>query len=90
MKKYKPIYDFLFVIPCLKKKKRNFKKQWTRELIIFTGISNDIYLSYLPTPPLVQDMTRSQFFKQSLTGFNSEFSFSLTSCLTKAEEPILP
>ena len=33
--------------------------------------------------------TRS-IFKQSLTGFNSEFSFSETSCLTKAEEPSLP
>ena len=28
--------------------------------------------------------------KRSLTGLNSEFSFSLTSCLTKAEEPSLP
>ena len=33
--------------------------------------------------------TRSTF-KWSLTGLNSEFSFSLTSCLTKAEEPSLP
>ena len=33
--------------------------------------------------------TRS-IFKWSLTGFNSEFSFSLTSCLTKTEEPSLP
>ena len=33
--------------------------------------------------------TRS-IFKQSLTGLNSEFSFSYTSCLTKAEEPSLP
>ena len=32
--------------------------------------------------------TRS-VFKRSLTGFNSEFSFSYTSCLTKAEEPSL-
>ena len=30
--------------------------------------------------------TRS-IFKRSLTGLNSEFSFSQTSCLTKAEEP---
>ena len=30
--------------------------------------------------------TRS-IFKRSLTGLNSEFSFSSTSCLTKAEEP---
>ena len=45
---------------------------------------------YLPTPPLGQDMTKS-IFKRSLTGFfYSEFSFSLTSCLTKAEEPSLP
>ena len=33
--------------------------------------------------------TRS-IFKQSLTGLTSEFSFSKTSCLTKAEEPSLP
>ena len=43
-----------------------------------------------PTPPLGQDMTQGQFFKRSLTGLNSEFSFSYTSCLTKAEEPSLP
>ena len=35
-------------------------------------------------------MTQGQFFKRSLTGSNSEFSFSYTSCLTKAEEPSLP
>ena len=29
-----------------------------------------------PTPPLRQDMTQGQFFKRSLTGLNSEFSFS--------------
>ena len=29
------------------------------------------------------------FFKRRLTGLNSEFSFSYTSCLTKAEEPSL-
>ncbi len=29
-----------------------------------------------PTPPLGQDMTQCQFFKRSLTGLNSEFSFS--------------
>ena len=34
-------------------------------------------------------MMQGQFFKQSLTGLNSEFSF-LTSCLTKAKEPNLP
>ena len=34
-------------------------------------------------------MTQCQFFKRSLTGSNSEFSFSYTCCLTKAEEPCL-
>ena len=48
------------------------------------------FLSYLPTPPLGQDMTQGRFFKRSLTGLNLEFSFSYTSCLTKAEEPSLP
>ena len=33
--------------------------------------------------------TRSIFFKWSLTGLNSEFSFFQTSCLTKAGEPSL-
>ena len=33
--------------------------------------------------------TRS-IFKRSLTGVNSEFSFSSTSCLTNAEEPVYP
>ena len=49
-------------------------------------INNPIY----PTPPLGQDMTQGQFFKQSSTGLNSEFSFSETSCLTKAGEPSQP
>ena len=35
-----------------------------------------IYIHIYPTPPLGQDMTQGQFFKRSLTGLNSEFSFS--------------
>ena len=53
-------------------------------------ISMICMLSYLPTPPPGQDRTQGQFFKRSLTGLNSEFSFSYTICLTKAEEPSLP
>ena len=49
-------------------------------------LSDPIY----PTPPLGQDMTQGQFLKRSLAGLNSEFSFSLTTCLTKAEEHSLP
>ena len=55
-------------------------------LIIWVSFVYPIYL----TPPLGQDMTQGQFFKRSLAGLNSEFSFSKTSCLTKAEEPSLP
>ena len=40
-----------------------------------------------PTPPLGQDLTKGQFLSG---GLNSEFSFSYTSCLAKAEEPCLP
>ena len=35
----------------------------------------NVYHIY-PTPPFGQDMTQDQFFKRSLTGLNSEFSFS--------------
>ena len=46
-------------------------------------------LSYLPNPSARTGYDTGSVFKQSLTGLNSEFSFSLTSCLTKAEEPSL-
>ena len=51
-----------------------------RMLIIYTLFTN-------PSVRVGYD-TRS-IFMRSLTGFNSEFSFSYTSCLTKAEEPSL-
>ena len=40
------------------------------------SVIQNIARYYLPTPLLGQDMTQGQFFKQSLTGLNSEFSFS--------------
>ena len=53
-------------------------------------IQNILYLKILFTNPSARAGydTRS-IFKRSLTGLNSEFSFSYTSCLTKAEEPSL-
>ena len=42
----------------------------------YSQVHPDLELSYLPTPPLGQDMIQGQFFKRSLTGLNSEFSFS--------------
>ena len=48
-----------------------------------------LVLSYLPNPSAQAGYDTRSIFKQSLTGLNSEFSFSLISCLTKAEEPSL-
>ena len=47
-------------------------------------------LSYLPNPSAREGYDARSIFKRGLTGLNSEFSFSYTSCLTKAEEPSLP
>ena len=53
-------------------------------------------IAIIETPIHIYQLLRSGriwhkvIFKQSLIGLNSEFSFSLTSCLTKAEEPSLP
>ena len=47
-------------------------------------------LSYLPNPSARAGYDTRSIFMRSLTGLNSEFSFSYTSCLTKAEEPSLP
>ena len=43
-----------------------------------------------PTPSTRAGYDTRSIFKRSLTGLNSEYSFSSTSCLTKAEEPSLP
>ena len=59
-------------------KKRNFgiiKKYRGITLTLNVYIYIYIYI-YTPTPPLGQDMTQGKLFKRSLTGLNSEFSFS--------------
>ena len=53
-------------------------------LFVFYGISN-----IFTDPSARPGYDTRSIFKRSLTGLNSEFSFSLTSCLTKAEEPSL-
>ena len=53
----------------------------------FTTVGNLIHI-YQPLHSGRYD-TRS-IFKWSLTGLNSEFSFSKASCLTRTEEPSLP
>ena len=59
--------------------------------VIHTPASFPIWslLLYLPNPSTRAGYDTRSIFKRSLTGFNSEFSFSLISYLTKAEEPSL-
>ena len=59
------------------------KKVWK----LIEGIT---YLPYLPTPSARAGYDTRSIFKRSLTGFNSEFSFSETCCLNKVEESSLP
>ena len=49
-----------------------------------------LYYPYLPPPFARAGYGTRSIFKRSFTGLISEFSFSETSCLTKAEEPSLP
>ena len=48
--------------------------------------SPDVPFTLFTNPSTRAGYDTRSIFKRSLTGFNSEFSFSLTSCLTKAEE----
>ena len=45
---------------------------------------------YLPNPSARAGYDTRSIFKRSLTSLNSEFFFSKTSCLAKAEESSLP
>ena len=58
--------------------------------VIFCLVTIGNGLSYSPNPSARAGYDSRSIFKQSLTGLNSEYSFSLTSCPTKAEEPSLP
>ena len=49
-----------------------------------------VYISIFTTPSGQAGYDTMSIFKWSWIGLNSEFSFPLTSCLTKAEEPSLP
>ena len=51
------------------------------------GFMGSNFFIILTTPSAWAGYDTRSIFKRSLTGLNSAFSFSLTSCLTKAEEP---
>ena len=88
---------FRIYIPNIVEQRMNFKTSKNKVSFIawdiFFEMSNftvflDLTIFTIPSAWAGYD-TRS-IFKQRLTGLNSEFSFSETSCLTKAEEPSLP
>ena len=60
--------------------------------ILTEEIREEIYnsLTIFTNPSARVGYDTRSIFKRSLTGLNSVFSFSETSCLTKAEEPSLP
>ena len=60
---------------------------------IFRGTFSDSFrqnLSIFTNTSVRAGYDTKSIFKRSFTGLNSEFSFSETSCLTKAEEPNIP
>ena len=64
-------------------------RRWPNRSWGLFGLESAIDWSYLPKPLRSGGMWHKVIFKRSLTGLNSEFSFSWTSFLTKAEEPRL-
>ena len=58
-------------------------------LLIHTGVTVLLLVILFTNPSARAGYDTRSIFKRSLTSFNSEFSFSLNSCLTKAEEPSL-
>ena len=68
-----------------------YSRQCQRSLCLSSGerTFTFMFLSYLPNPSARAGYDTRSIFKRSWTGLNWEFSFSSTSCLTKAEEPSL-
>ena len=57
---------------------------------VFLCICRCVCMYLLTNPSTRAGCDTRSMFKWSLTGLNSEFSFSLTGCLIKAKEPDLP
>ena len=64
------------------------KQNKTREFFQTVDVSV-LFNVFISSCTCIGCNTRS-IFKQSLTGFNAEFSFSYTGCHTKIKEPSLP
>ena len=60
------------------------------EVVFSVFYTHSYMISIFTNPSARTGYDKRSIFKQSLTVLNSEFSFSWTSCLTKAEETSLP
>ena len=65
----------------LTKKDGKLSKFWSLEIGTSASVCVCMYIYiyiyiYIYTLPFEQDVTQGQFFKQNITGLNSEFSFS--------------
>ena len=62
-----------------RERERDWERKWQKMTINKSMFKEKLHISVFPyslTLSLGQDMTQGHFFKQSLTGLNSEFSFS--------------
>ena len=62
--------------------KRELKEVWidinptfSKTEPAYTATPHEVAICIYPTSPYELDITQGQFFKQSLTGFHSDFSF---------------
>ena len=78
-------YSIVMVGGNTEKSPRDLKR-----LVVTQSSVKDHQLTIFTNPSSRVGYDTRSVFKRSLTGLNSEFSFSQTSCLTKAEEHSLP
>ena len=93
------IYIYIYINPCfcMSKPVYLYVRSLYPSLSIYLSILVCSYLTIdysmfiiFTTPSARAGYDTRSIFKRGLTGWNSKFSFSETSCLTKAEEPSLP
>ena len=87
------LYQYLKIMDKLKQRHQSFTEPWLNSFERFLKSSKSFKrfsIIILTNPSARAGYDTRSIFKRSLTGLNSEFSFSYTSCLTKAEKPSLP
>ena len=76
--------DLIFVFMLFKNRRKEIKQSASG---LNKGLSSIFCLILFTNPSARAGYDTRSIFKWSLTGLHSEFPFSKTSCLTKAEEP---